>query len=271
MMHVNPDKCIACKLCINDCPVSDIILSEGKAKVKNERCFDCGHCVAICPKDAVTSEIYDMSQVKPYDKETFTLSPENLLNAIKFRRSVRHFKDQKVEKEKLEQIIEAGRYTQTATNSQDVSYVVVTEKIGQLRDMTYETLHAMAQHLTSDPHTAPKLLNYAHMWLHMYAAYKENPKNDRIFFNAPAIILAISPNTINGTLASSNMELMTNALGLGTFFSGFFTVAAENNKLLQKVVGLSETDKIVTCMVIGYPNVNYQRTAPRKAATVSWQ
>ena len=58
---------------------------------------------------------YDMSEVKPYDKETFTVESETLLNFIKFRRSVRRFKDMPVEKEKIQQIIEAGRFTQTST------------------------------------------------------------------------------------------------------------------------------------------------------------
>ncbi len=41
-----------------------------------------------------------MSEVKPYDKETFTVESETLLNFIKFRRSVRRFKDMPVEKRK---------------------------------------------------------------------------------------------------------------------------------------------------------------------------
>ena len=35
-----------------------------------------------------------------------------------------------------------------------------------------------------------------------------------MFFNAPAVIFVTSPNAFNGGLASSNMELMTDALGL---------------------------------------------------------
>ena len=41
-----------------------------------------------------------------HDKETFSIESENLLNSIKFRRSVRRFKDKKVEKEKIAKISE---------------------------------------------------------------------------------------------------------------------------------------------------------------------
>ena len=42
-----------------------------------------------------------------------------------------------------------------------------------------------------------------------------------------AVIIVTANSEVNGALASSNMELMTNALGLGTFFSGFFVRAAQ--------------------------------------------
>ena len=270
MINISHDKCIGCRLCVMDCPVSDIELIDLKATPKNERCFNCGHCIAICPVEAIASKDYDMSEVKKYDKETFGLDADHLMNAIKFRRSVRQFKPQAVEKEKIEKIIEAGRFTQTATNAQNVSYIVVTEKIDQLREATFETLKAMGTHMINDPNTDPKLLGYAHMWLQMYEAYKADSKNDRVFFNAPAVILTVSPHVINATLASSNMELMTNALGLGTFFSGFFTLAAEKNPALKAMLGVGEGENIVTCMVMGYPGVKYQRTTPRKEAEVKW-
>lgn len=270
MININQDKCIGCSLCVKDCPVSDIKLIDLKADPKNERCFNCGHCIAICPVEAISSRDYDMSEVKKYDEEAFSLDADKLMNAIKFRRSVRNFKAKEIEKEKLEKIIEAGRFTQTATNAQNVSYVVITEKLDELKEAVLETLNAMGNHLVNDPNTDPKLLSYGHMWMHMYKAYQEDHKNDGVFFNAPAVILTVSPHVVNATLASSNMELMINALGLGTFFSGFFTLAVEKNPALKTMLGIAEDNNIVTCMVVGYPGVKYQRTAPRKEAEVTW-
>ena len=147
---VDREKCIACKQCIKDCPVRVISLQEGKAYINNEGCIKCGHCIAVCPVEAVSTDDYDMSEVKPYDKETFTVESETLLNFIKFRRSVRRFKDMPVEKEKIQQIIEAGRFTQTSTNSQDVSYTVVTDKLPQLKELTYESLNQKGQYILAN-------------------------------------------------------------------------------------------------------------------------
>ena len=42
-------------------------------------------------------------------------------------------------------------------------------------------------------------------------------------------------------------------------------------KIFKEFLGLKESDQIVTCMVIGYPNVTYKRTVPRKDAVISWK
>ena len=147
MFIVDKEKCIACKQCINDCPVNDIILKDNKAHVKNESCIKCGHCVAICPTKAVSTNDYDMDDVIEYNKESFTVDADNLLNFIKFRRSIRNFKSKKIEKEKIEKIIEAGRFTQTSTNIQDVSYTIVIDKLDKLKDLAFESLNKKGEYI----------------------------------------------------------------------------------------------------------------------------
>lgn len=273
MMKVDKDLCIGCSLCVNDCIVKDIELVDGKAQINNVNCFKCGHCISICPKKAVSTDDYNMDEILEYNKTDFSIDADNLLNFIKFRRSVRHFKKKDVENEKIEKIIEAGRFTQTSTNAQNVSYIVVKDNIDKLKKMTLEILNELGKKLLDNlnPQTIP-YEKYAKMWINMYESYKADPKGiDGLFFNAPAVILVVSDSQVNASLASSNMELMTNALGLGTFFSGFFIKAADRNKQIMDFLGLNENQHIVTCMIIGYPNVKYQRTAPRKDAVISWK
>lgn len=273
MMTVDKDKCIGCGLCVKDCFVRDIELIDGKAKINNVKCFKCGHCIAVCPKNAVFTDEYNMEDVKEYDKEKFEIDAENLLNFIKFRRTVRQFKNKDVEVEKLKDIIEAGRFTQTGSNSQNVSYIVVKDGIEELKEMALESLDGLGKNILSNlnPQTMP-FKRYAQMWVNMYEEYKINPTGkEKLFCNAPAVVLVVSESPVNASLASSNMELMTNALGLGTFFSGFFVRAAQGNKKIMDYLGLDEGKQIVTCMVIGYPDVKYSRTAPRKNAEINWK
>ncbi|OOM76817.1 nitroreductase family protein [Clostridium sp. BL-8] len=272
MMIVDNEKCVGCGLCVKDCFANDIKIADGKAKVRNIACFKCGHCIAVCPKGAVSTDEYNMEEVKTYNETEFKIDSETLLNFIKFRRTTRQFKDKDVETEKISKIIEAGRFTQTGSNSQNVSYVVVKDKIDELKELVFDSLKVKGEEILNNlnEQTRP-FKRYAQMWIKMYEGYKENPKNDRLFFNAPAVILVVSDSQVNASLASSNMELMTNALGLGTFFSGFFTFAAQGNEKIRELVELEENKEVVTCMIIGYPNVKYVRTVPRKAANILWK
>ena len=109
------------------------------------------------------------------------------------------------------------------------------------------------------------------MWIDSYEEYKQDPiKNDKLFFHAPTVIIVTANNEINGGLASSNMELMVDALGLGTFFSGFLVRASDSNKAIMDLLGIKDGKKIISCMVVGYPNIKYKRTVPRKEAEVNW-
>ncbi|MGM0603851.1 MAG: nitroreductase family protein, partial [Bacillota bacterium] len=273
MFKVDKDKCIGCEKCITDCFANDIELIDGKANIKNINCFECGHCVAICPTNAVSTDKYDMDEVKEYRKEDFSLDADRLLNFIKFRRTIRQFKDKKVEKEKLKKIIDAARFTPTAGNRQDTSFTVLIDNLDKYRNLTYQSLNRKAEKVLSNSNGESKIhRKYALMLKRMCRDYKKNPESsDNLFFNAPAVIAVSAESPVNAALASGNMELMANALNLGVVFSGFSVTAAEDNQEIKDFLNLKENKELVTVMIIGYPDVEYQRTVPRKKADVEWK
>ena len=163
--------------------------------------------------------------------DSFTVEADNLLNFIKFRRSVRRFKDKEVEQEKIEKIIEAGRFTQTSTNSQDVSYIVVSEKLAELRDLVYESLKVKGEAILANltPQTA-HLERYARMWVASYEMYKQDPvKNDKIFFNAPVAIFVHEgyPGHLYQTVyyASTKPDPLRSIFNFGGYVEGWATYA----------------------------------------------
>ena len=121
MVVIDEKKCIGCGLCAADCIAQNIVIEE-KARVKQD-CFQCGHCVAVCPEGAVSIPEYDMADVEEYDADSFTLEPEAVLHSIKFRRSIRNYKPEAVPEDVLRTLAEAGRYTATAKNSQSNGFV----------------------------------------------------------------------------------------------------------------------------------------------------
>lgn len=149
-----------------------------------------------------------MSDVVEYNQEKFTIDSDTLLNFIKFERTVRQFKEKDVENEKILKIIEAGRFTQTASNAQNVNYIVVKDQIQEVRKITLEVLNSLGEYvLKSSTNTLYK--RYAKMWIKMYNDFISNPLGaDYLFFKAPVLIIVTSEHPLNAGLASANMKLM---------------------------------------------------------------
>ena len=92
--------------------------------------------------------------------------------------------------------------------------------------------------------------------------------DDFFFFGAPAAIILMSDNKIDAGLAAANMTLVAEANGLGTLYSGFFTIAVNKFSKLRKALKLSKKEKAAITIVLGYPDVKYHRTALREKARV---
>lgn len=260
-IEINESKCVGCGLCEKDCTHHAIRVMDGKAHMIAESCMECGHCVAICPKKAVSMNGYDMNEVKEYNADKFDISADIVLNRIKFRRSVRQFKKQAVEKEKIEQIIEAGRFTPTGSNKQKIRYVVMEnpeEKIEDEAVKTFKKVVSLAKIISkfvSLPHDVSKY--------HVERGF--------FFHGAPTVIFVISEDEVDASLASTNMENMAEAEGLGVFYVGLFVRAARLNKKICTQLRMTKKEKLVTVIAIGYPKVKYQRTVPRKKADIEWR
>ncbi|MCI6738438.1 MAG: nitroreductase family protein [Intestinibacter sp.] len=269
MVKIDGSKCIVCESCIYDCFFKALSNEDNKIIVDENKCRNCGHCIAICPQNAVECVDLDMNEVKEYNKEEFYIEDEKILNFIKFRRSTRRFKDEKIKRQEIEKIIEAGRFTPTGGNSQGVSYIVVEDKLKEITKLGLETLNNLGEDILSREIIDENLSRYANNWTTGYKKYLENPDDDTyLFFNSKTIVLLVSNSAVDAGLAASNMELMANAMGVGVCFSGYFVRAVNSNKEIRDVLGLEEGQKAQVCMIMGYPEIEYFRTVPRNKAKI---
>lgn len=53
MPWVNEEMCTGCGICVDECPVGAMSLSEDTARINDEECIRCGRCHDVCPEDAV--------------------------------------------------------------------------------------------------------------------------------------------------------------------------------------------------------------------------
>ena len=252
IIEVNKDLCIGCGLCKNDCPVNNIIIKDKKSVIKNQDCIKCGHCAAICPKEAITLTGFDEPPIEL--SKQHILDSDELLMAIKSRRTIRKFKNKKVPSEIINQIIEAGRFTPSAKNAQDVSYIVLGEDKSKYEKIAVKFFRRIKPIVS----------------LFMKSA-KEVTIDDNFFFKkAPIAIMVVTKDKISGSLAASNMSLMAESFGLGVLYSGFFTTVANHSLKLKKALDLKHNDYVVTTLVLGYPDVKYRRTTQKETANVRY-
>lgn len=252
IIKIDENTCIGCGLCSQDCPSDNIIVKDKKADILSQNCLKCGHCTAICPENSVSISGY---REKPIEKTNIEkLNPKTLMDALIFRRSIRKFKDKKIDDYIIQDIIQAGRWTPTAKNNQDVSYIVINEK----KDIVEKEGVKIFK----------KLISYGKIF---NKSLRGIEIDENFFFKkAPIAILISSDNKVNGSLAASNMALMAESHGLGVLYSGFFTVATNKSKKIRKYLNL-EKKNAVTTLVLGYPDVKYLRSTQKIDAKVQYK
>ena len=184
-----------------------------------------------------------MEAVEEFERESFSLNPEHFLHSVKFRRSIRNYREKPVEKEKLERILEAGRYTPTAKNRQGTRFIVLEKELETFKNLLWDEVPELADRMKE---TAPP---YAMLFKFMYRRRRKDPKDDPLFFN---------------------VENMAVAEGAGVLYSGYLQRIIEACPALKEWLGIPETS-VACCMLLGYPAVTYRRTAPRKKADIEWR
>ncbi len=276
---VDESKCTGCGLC-NEVCTRKLFKYDGVAKIDANKvnCMMCNQCVAICPVGALSAAEGD--EPIEYNKETMSVNPENMLGMIKFRRSTRAFLDKKVEKEKIQRILDAGTYAPTGNNRALLRYVVLDENVKEFREAFLYELKRVAEQLPpgspliSAPTDEQREAKRQRM-MRFYDIYQEKGE-DKLSFSAPCMVIMLADKAQGGRplwdsgIASGYMELQAVSEGLGLCYLGFSMTALENSKELQEKIGMKENEMPAGIFVVGYPKYKYRRTAPRVKTPTTW-
>ena len=186
----------------------------------------------------------------------------DVLKAIKERRSVRAYESKKVPRDMIETIIGAGNNAPSGMNSQPWRFVVV--ETDELHQKMVETAVPNAKKLlegikTSDPERYALIMK----------RYEE--LDDPIYYSAPVLIFVIGKGTyadLSCPLACENMMLAAYSLGLGTCWVAFGSFITDNRELTE-VLELKEDEKIFGPIIMGYPKGTTEGPEKRPAE-IKW-
>jgi len=259
-IQINTEKCKKDKICIIECPFNILREnSDGFPEVIPEAkdlCMRCGHCLAVCPSDALTFDGVAPESCEPALKEVAVDVPA-MEALLKNRRSVRVYKSKPVEREKVTHLMDMLRWAPTAKNLQPVHWVLVDDrdKIHELAKMTVQWL------------------NRNNAYPGIVAAWETG--EDMILRSAPLIAIAHTATdalipVADCSIAVTSLELAATSYGIGSFWAGFFMMAASRHPPIAQYLNLPESHAVYAALALGYPKFKYHHIPERREAKVTW-
>jgi len=295
IVGINDEKCIKCLACMV-CPAKLFIKPPTKTGEKRRipfedpynRCIECGHCLSICPTDAVIftdpegpiqfEEIKNLSSLIDYEK---------LMKVLRSRRSIRKYNDKMVSEEDIKAVLEAMRYAPTARNAQEINYIVINdpEKIVKLRSAVenlWQKLLKLLNKARKIKFLLPKSLKKyvtdpSHRMSIENHLKRASEGIDDVFYGAPVVIILYVPPGLSKIMAGNDAGnavtygmLAAQARGLGTCWIGYAIEAINRFKENKEWLNIPKKNIVTGVFIIGYPTVQYHKVPPRKAQIVDW-
>lgn len=251
---VNGNTCVRCGQCIEDCLFKLIEMGDIPFMPEENRlrCIHCGHCQAICPTASITLDDHDprkLEKVRP------PLEEAALQNLIWRRRSVRHYHQEKFDRDLLEHIIKIISLAPTGSNNRGVAYIVYDGR-DKVEELLRATVDVMKRHD-----------------LYPAVVRKVMDGDDQIFRGAPCLLITHAPAqllaSVDCATALATLELALPTFGLASCWAGIFTRVCD--KELPAGLVMPEGNKLYGAVMIGKPAVHYKRVPFRQFPSIEWK
>ena len=267
---VNHQTCTKCGQCVADCLPQIISIEEGCpfiAPEKEAACYRCQHCFTICPTGSISIFGLDPEKSLPLKGNLPDAAQMELL--IKGRRAVRQYKQENLEPEVLQRLLEVAWHAPTGKNDRQVRFTVVAEreKLAKLREEVMTGLGRIVRE-----NSLPEGREY---FADIYRAWEEDGV-DTLFRGAPHFLVASAPQNIatpvqDCLIAMTTFELYAQSLGVGTVWDGLAKWAISDlMPEFRSRLGIPDDHVVGYAMAFGKPAVHYARTAQHGPTQIYW-
>ncbi len=262
--NVNSEKCTRCGLCVRDCP-AQIITQEGRAVPgiapdQEPLCYQCQHCLAICPTAALS-----ILGRNPADSLPLTAGTRPTLDQVdrfvRGRRSIRQYRDENVDHALVTRLLATLANVPTGVNRRELTFNVIDDK-AVMQGIRTKLYRALAD---ASPERIPAYLNNS-------ASSYYGRGIDRVFRGAPhALIVSAPPDapcpSQDVVVALAYFEFLAQSAGLGTVWWGMLRTILEALPEQKALVNLPP-NHVYYAMLFGVPAIHFSRTVQRDDAAV---
>jgi nitroreductase/NAD-dependent dihydropyrimidine dehydrogenase PreA subunit len=285
-IHADPVRCTLCGDCESVCPSGVFSFISDTVEVHHPgRCITCGHCVAVCAEDALRHSNIPDQKFDAYSGESL-VHKETLRQLFMRRRSCRSFQEKPLGREQIDGLIDQARYAPTSTNSENVRYLVFSEEegLGELSEWTARYYLKLDRQLRNPlvrfaiglavGQKTVKAYRYHMPAIQELFQHVVNGE-DKLFYGAPAVIVALASGLSHIALASCNLAAMELLLacetnGLGACYNGYTLTALTRDKKMRRRVGIPTGYTPGAVIAIGYPKHGFVKIPPRRKRRVLW-
>jgi len=271
LFFADPAKCTRDGICVAECPVRIIELATGDSAphvpaAAEDFCRSCGHCIAVCPREAVTCGGVAADQLPPVDPRLLPPAAE-VAHFLRARRSIRSYTPRRVDRENLTALIEVARFAPSGSNRQPVHWLVVhsPDEVRRLAGMVVDWMRAGLPALSgAAQRNTERVLA---LW---------DAGSEVICRGAPHLVVASAapepPSTSTDcVIALTYLELAAAALGVGACWAGYFMAAVRQWAPLQHALDVPPGHVVGGAMMLGYARYDYPRMPLRNEARITWQ
>ena len=283
-------KCNGCGLCAEVCGDFQYKIIRGKVVPTGTgtfECIACGHCMAVCPTEAIKINGRTLSpkDIFPLLKEPLKSDYAGFISLLQNRRSIRKFKDQEIQSELIDKIVEAAQTAPMGIPPSDVNVLVISGKDkGHKFVSDFCDLLAGQQWMVSNWFLAlmrpfwgkanDKLFrDFIRPLLTTYVGSMKKGENV-VTYDAPATLYFYgSPycDFSDPVIAATYAMLAAESLGLGTCMIGGIHPFLQHGNAARKFRekhGIRYKSQGGLFLILGYPKVKFKKGIRRTFANI---
>jgi len=257
-LKIDEAKCVHCGMCVKDCIVHCLELNEESKipqfeKGKECNCIKCQHCLAVCPTGALS--IWGKN---PDDSADIgSINSDELLSLIKSRRSIRHYKPENLDSERMNKLKDMLKYAPTGVNFHKLHFAFVDD---------IEVMDNIRNHVNTklvDVLTNPVVKKTHPHIASLRGAIADG--HDVVFRGAPHMVIVSVPADAHckkedPLIALSYFDLYAQSMGVGTLWCGFAYYCFKMFPELSEYIEVPDGYRVAYAMLFGVPDVKYTRS-----------